>query len=88
MSLSDDIVRALASAHKTEQWKVVIKLLDASIYSETVQSVGKEQKGEDRAWHCGRVDALMAFKDVLTETQEEAARQSGHASSENGASIT
>lgn len=88
MSLPEDVAKALAPAAKTDLWKVVIKLLDASIYSETVQSVGKEQRGEDRAWHCGRVDALMAFKDVLQETQEEAAKQHGYVSSENGTSIT
>ena len=88
MSLPEDIVRAFGPAEKTELWAGVIKLLDASIYSETVQSVGKDQRGEDRAWHCGRVDALMAFKDVLIETQQQAAKQQGYASSENGASIT
>ena len=88
MSLPEDVARALATAEKTDVWKVVIKLLDASIYSESLQAVAKEQRGEDRAWHCGRVDALMAFKDVLTETQSEAAKQNGHYSSENGSSTT
>lgn len=87
MKLPEDIAKALGPAHKTELWAAVIKLLDASIYSETIQSVAKEQKGEDRAWHCGRVDALMAFKDVLTDTQNEAAKQQGYASSESGTSI-
>ena len=84
MSLPDDISKALAPAGKTELWAIVIRMLDASIYSESVQAVGKEQKGEDRAWHCGRVDALMAFKDVLIDTQAEAAKQHGYSSSENG----
>lgn len=88
MSLPDDISKALAPAAKTELWTAVIKLIDASIYSESVQAVGKEQKGEDRAWHCGRVDALMALKDVLVDAQAEAARQHGYISSENGTSIT
>jgi len=86
--LPEDISKALAPAAKTELWAAVMKLLEASIYSETVQSVGKEQRGEDRAWHCGRVDALMAFKDVLVETQEQAAKEKGYASSENGPTIT
>lgn len=85
MSLPEDISKALGPAEKTELWKAVIKLIDASIYSETVQSVGKEQRGEDRAWHCGRVDALMAFKDLLVDAQQEAAKQHGYSSSENGA---
>lgn len=78
MSLPEDIAKALAPADKTELWKTVIKLLETSIYSETVQAVGKENKSEDRAWHCGRVDALMAFKDVLLDTQQEAAKQLGY----------
>lgn len=87
MSLPNDLARALAPAEKTELWKAVIQLLEASIYSETVQSVGKDQRGEDRAWHCGRVDALMAFKDVLVDTQAEAAKQLGYSSSESGTDI-
>ena len=86
MSIPDDISKALAPAAKTELWAVVIKMIDASIYSESVQAVGKENKGEDRAWHCGRVDALMALKDVLIDTQAEAARQHGYVSSESGTS--
>lgn len=88
MSLPEDLAKALGQADKSDLWKTVIKLLDASIYSESIQAVGKDQKGEDRAWHCGRVDALMAFKDVLVDTQIEAAKQTGHYSSENGTSIT
>lgn len=78
MNLPDDMSRALAPAENNEIWKAVLKLLEASIYSESVQAIGKEQRGEDRAWHCGRVDALMAFKDVLTESQRASARQHGH----------
>ena len=88
MALPDDISKALAPALKTELWDAVIKLIDASIYSESVQAVGKEQRGEDRAWHCGRVDALMTLKDVLVDTQIEAARQHGYVSSENGTKVT
>lgn len=86
--LPEDVSKALAPAAKSDVWKAVLQLLEASIYSETVQSVGKEQRGEDRAWHCGRVDALMAFKDVLTETQEQAAKEQGYSSSESGSTIT
>ncbi len=88
MSLPEDVSKALAPAAKTELWAAVIKLIDASIYSESVQAVGKEQKGEDRAWHCGRVDALMALKDVLVDAQAQAAKQHGYTSSENGSSIS
>ena len=88
MSLPEDIAKALGPANKTELWNVVIKLLDASIYSESLQAVGKEQRGEDRAWHCGRVDALMAFKDVLVDTQAEAAKQQGYSSSESGSNVS
>jgi hypothetical protein len=87
MQLPEDIAKALAPASKTELWTAVMKLIDTSIYTESVQAVGKEQKGEDRAWHCGRVDALMALKDLLVDTQEQAARQLGYVSSENGTII-
>lgn len=77
MSMPEDIAKALGPAENHEIWKAVLKLLEASIYSESVQAVGKEQKGEDRAWHCGRVDALMALKDVLIDTQKACAKQQG-----------
>lgn len=32
-------------------------------------ALSKENKGEDRAWHCGRADALRDFKDVLMQTR-------------------
>lgn len=87
MRIPEDVARALAPAENSEIWKTVIKMIDASIQSEAAQAVGREIRGEDRAWHCGRVDALMSLKDVLVETQNESAKQLGYSSSENGATI-
>jgi hypothetical protein len=58
------IIHGLSFEPNNPLWLAVHKLLDASINSEVVSAVSKETKGEDRAWHCGRADALMAFKEI------------------------
>ena len=52
-------------------------MLDASIDSEIVSAISKDNKGEDRAWYAGRADALIAFKEILVNTRNDVLRDQG-----------
>lgn len=87
--LPQEIIVGFSFDKQNELWKAVHMLLDASIEAETTNALSKENKGEDRAWHCGRADALNAFKDILINTRQDILRDQGrpaepHNPSENG----
>lgn len=87
--LPQEIIVGFSFDKNSELWKAVHMLLDASIEAETTNALSKENKGEDRAWHCGRADALNAFKDILVNTRNDILRDQGrpsepHNPSENG----
>lgn len=89
MNYPQQIIVGLSFEKNNELWKAVHLLLDASIDSETATALSKESKGEDRAWHCGRADALTAFKEILVNTRNDILRDQGrpsedHAPSESG----
>ena len=89
MSFPQQIIVGLSFEKNNELWKAVHLLLDASIDSEVANAISKENKGEDRAWHCGRADALTAFKEILVNTRNDVLRDQGrpsedHSPSENG----
>jgi len=89
MSLPQQIIVGLSFEKNNELWKAVFLMLNASIEAETVNAISKENKGEDRAWHCGRADALNAFKEILVNTRNDVLRDQGrpaedHSPSENG----
>jgi hypothetical protein len=75
--LPQQIIVGLSFDKNNELWKAVHLLLDASIESEVVNALAKENKGEDRAWHCGRADALKAFKDIIMNTRNDVLRDQG-----------
>jgi len=58
-------------------WKATIMLLDASIEAETAYALQKDNRGEDRAYHCGRAEALNSFKDVLFNTRDAVLKDIG-----------
>lgn len=87
--LPQDIIHGLSFEAGNPVWKTVLQLLDASIEVEQDTAVSKEVKGEDRAWHCGRADALKAFKMVLLNSRDQVLKDQGrpsesHTSSEIG----
>jgi hypothetical protein len=84
--LPQDIIHGLAFEANNPIWKSVHKLLDASIEVETDTAISREVKGEDRAWHCGRADALKAFKQVLMNTRNDVLRDIGRPSEEHNPS--
>lgn len=72
--LPAEIILGLSGPENNPTWKAVLMLLDASIESETARAISLEVKGEDRAWYCGRADALNAFKDILLNAKDEVAK--------------
>lgn len=72
--LPPEIVLGLSGPENNPTWKAVLMLIDASIESETARAISLEVKGEDRAWYCGRADALNSFKDILLSTRQEAVK--------------
>ena len=89
MRYPNQIITGLSFEKNNDLWKAVHMLLDASIESEVATAISREVKGEDRAWHCGRADALNAFKDILINTRNDVLRDQGrpsedHNPSENG----
>ena len=77
MSLPQQIIVGFSFEGRNELWKSIHLLLDASIEAETASAFSKENKGEDRAWHCGRADALNAFKEILLNTRSDILRDQG-----------
>jgi hypothetical protein len=75
--LPQEIINAFSFDPKNELWKAVHVLLDASIESETAYALSKENRGEDRAYHCGRAEALTSFKGVLLSTREAVLKDQG-----------
>lgn len=69
-SLPQEIVHGFGFAKEDKLWAATLMLLNASIESETAIALSKENRGEDRAYHCGRAEALNAFKDVLLNTRD------------------
>ena len=72
--LPQEIIHGLSFEKDNPLWKAVHLLLDASIDSEISNAISKENKGEDRAWHCGRADALSAFKEILVNARNDVLR--------------
>jgi hypothetical protein len=77
MKLPHEIIHALSFESGNGLWLAVHKLLDASIEAEVENATTKENKGEDRAWHCGRAASLTAFKDVLIQTRNSILEEQG-----------
>ena len=77
MSLPQVVIHSFSFAGKNELWQSIHILLDASIESEMQSALSKENKGEDRAWHCGRAEALRDFKDVIMQTRNAVLRDVG-----------
>jgi hypothetical protein len=87
--LPQEIIVGFSFDKHSDLWKAVHMLLDASIEAETANALSKDNKGEDRAWHCGRADAISSFKQVLLNTRNDILRDQGrpaeeHNPSENG----
>jgi hypothetical protein len=91
MKLPYEIIKAFSFESENDLWKSIHMLIDASIEAETGSALSKENRGEDRAWHCGRTEALRDFKDILMNTRNEVLADlgrppEGYSPSENGIS--
>lgn len=88
MKYPNTIEIGLSFEKGNDTWKAIHMLIDASIESEVEYATSKDNKGEDRAWHCGRADALRAFKEVMIDTRNNILNDQGRplddSPSENG----
>jgi len=75
--LPQEIVVGFSFEPNNALWKATHALLDASIDAEIASAVSKDNKGEDRAWHAGRADALMTFKEILVNTRNDILNDQG-----------
>jgi len=75
--LPQEIIHGLSFEQQDPLWKAIHAMLDASIDSEIVSAISKDNKGEDRAWYAGRADALIAFKEILVNTRNDVLRDQG-----------
>jgi len=75
--LPQQIIHGFGFEKDNPVWKATLMLLDASIESETAYALQKENRGEDRAYHCGRAEALVAFKSVMLSTREAVLKDIG-----------
>lgn len=75
--LPQEIIHGFGFEKDNPVWKATLMLLDASIESETAYALQKENRGEDRAYHCGRAEALVAFKSVMLSTREAVLKDIG-----------
>lgn len=77
MSYPTQILVGFSFDKNNELWKAVNLLLDASIEAETAKAISIDVKGEDRAWYCGRADALSAFKEIIINTRNDVLADQG-----------
>lgn len=75
--LPQEIIHGFGFDKDNPLWKATLLLIDASIESEVAYALAKENKGEDRAYHCGRAEALTSFKAVLLTTRETVLKDIG-----------
>lgn len=75
--LPQELIQGMSFEAGNPVWKAVQMLLDASIEAETAKAISNEVKGEDRAWYCGRADALSSFKEILINTRNDVLRDQG-----------
>jgi len=75
--LPQEIIHGFGFDKDNPLWKATLILIDASIESEIAYALAKENKGEDRAYHCGRAEALTSFKAVLLNARETVLKDIG-----------
>lgn len=76
--LPDNIAIGLAVQETDKTYSAILSLLDESIKDETGIAIGPDfSSAEKRAWHCGRADALGAFKYLLQSVRKDAIAQRG-----------
>jgi hypothetical protein len=75
--LPQEIIHGFGFESGNQLWKATIMLIDASIEAETAYALQKENRGEDRAYHCGRAEALVSFKQVLLSTRDTVLKDIG-----------
>jgi len=75
--MDNEIVSAFSFHAPNELYKAVHTLLDASIEIEVSYALSKESRGEDRAYHAGRAEALRSFKMVLQQTRTQVLAEIG-----------
>jgi len=75
--LPQEIIHGFGFDKDNPLWKATLILIDASIESEVAYALAKENKGEDRAYHCGRAEALTSFKAVLLNARETVLKDIG-----------
>lgn len=75
--LPQEIIHGFGFEKGNQLWKATIMLIDASIEAETAYALQKENRGEDRAYHCGRAEALVSFKQVLLSTRDTVLKDLG-----------
>jgi hypothetical protein len=74
----DNIVIGMAVPKDNYTLSAIINILDESIKSETAIALGNSHSSsENRAWQCGRADALGSLKELITGIREDALKQRG-----------
>ena len=76
--LPENIVLGMAVPKDNYTLAAVINILDESIKSETFLAIGNTHtSSEQRAWQCGRADALNSLKELITGIREDSLKQRG-----------
>lgn len=74
--LPEQFAIGMAVPKNNETYSAIITMLEESIKSETSLAIGNPQaSAEQRAWQCGRADALTAFRELISNVREEALKQ-------------
>lgn len=68
--LDQKVIHGFSFGSPNPLWEATLLLIDASIEVEVSYALSKEQKGEDRAYHAGRAQALTDFKNILLQTRD------------------
>lgn len=76
--LPENIALGMAVPKDNYTLSAIINILDESIKSETTVALGNSHSSsENRAWQCGRADALASFKELIVGIREDALKQRG-----------
>jgi hypothetical protein len=74
--LPEDFAIGMAVPKDNSTYSAIIKMLEESVKSETNLAIGNPiATAEQRAWQCGRADALTAFRELIANVREDALKQ-------------
>jgi hypothetical protein len=73
--LPENLAMGLAVPKDNATYASILSIINESLKGETALAIGPAATPEQRAWQCGRADALNTLKELIVNVREDALRQ-------------